>query len=377
MRTARQKQAAEAGILGLPFKTTTRLALESALDGITGNYDVLPDGTKMSRREPVKSLYPWEVSEAQQMAQRAYNKPGEQQGGLVSQNEAPTDLQSNLAGTWRSTVARTAPGNITIVEGEDGKKNFNIKDVWDINDKTTHNNDLALENLKKGKLFEAFGQSNLIRMLMPVDRKTDITIPLSPEQEQYFANRPDVSDMTKDRFVVGDKEMAWRQQQIGKNESPVTYIERSFEDPRMQRNQTDILRYMDAVKARNPNASWGAGSTIEVPYVVNEKYRTLRNDGTPIADTEPKSGSGLPQPLEALNNFLLERKQGKPPESSPPPQKAKHTSYSVQAGDSLTAIARENGMSLDELLSLNEQYRNNPNIVPVGASLRLLNKTLQ
>lgn len=86
----------------------------------------------------------------------------------------------------------------------------------------------------------------------------------------------------------------------------------------------------------------------------------------------------LSRATEALNNFF---KGSESPPSSPPPSSPKpvsqYSDYAVQAGDNLSTIAKKNGMSLDELLSLNEQYRSNPNNIPVGASLRLLNKTLQ
>lgn len=46
-------------------------------------------------------------------------------------------------------------------------------------------------------------------------------------------------------------------------------------------------------------------------------------------------------------------------------------SYSVKAGDSLSKIAQANGMTLAQLLERNPQYKTNPNLVQIGATLNL------
>lgn len=61
----------------------------------------------------------------------------------------------------------------------------------------------------------------------------------------------------------------------------------------------------------------------------------------------------------------------KAPVVSPVAPVAGAGSYSVKAGDSLGKIASQNGMSLAQLLELNPQYKANPNLVQVGASLNL------
>lgn len=93
----------------------------------------------------------------------------------------------------------------------------------------------------------------------------------------------------------------------------------------------------------------------------------------------PPDGNFMSRSTEALKNFLT---GSKPPDRDIPtavdaPPAPRYSDYSVKPGDNLTAIAQNHGMSLDELLALNEQYRKNPSNVSVGASLRLLNKTLQ
>ena len=45
--------------------------------------------------------------------------------------------------------------------------------------------------------------------------------------------------------------------------------------------------------------------------------------------------------------------------------------YEVQKGDSLSKIARDNNMSLEELLEKNPEYRENPDFVRTGSTLNL------
>lgn len=58
-------------------------------------------------------------------------------------------------------------------------------------------------------------------------------------------------------------------------------------------------------------------------------------------------------------------------EQLPPPPTVTPNAYTVQKGDSLSAVAQANGLSLRELIDLNPQYRANPNMVQVGANLKL------
>ena len=50
-------------------------------------------------------------------------------------------------------------------------------------------------------------------------------------------------------------------------------------------------------------------------------------------------------------------------------------SYTVKAGDSLSKIASQNGLSLQQLLDLNPTYKQNPNLVQIGASISLGTKS--
>ena len=58
------------------------------------------------------------------------------------------------------------------------------------------------------------------------------------------------------------------------------------------------------------------------------------------------------------------------PTASPTPV-AGGGSYSVKAGDSLSKIASQNGLSLQQLLDLNPSYKANPNLVQIGANINL------
>ena len=45
--------------------------------------------------------------------------------------------------------------------------------------------------------------------------------------------------------------------------------------------------------------------------------------------------------------------------------------YTVKAGDNLVKIARANNLTLQQLLDLNPQYKNNPNLIKVGQTIKL------
>ena len=45
--------------------------------------------------------------------------------------------------------------------------------------------------------------------------------------------------------------------------------------------------------------------------------------------------------------------------------------YVVQSGDNLTKIAKSNNLTLQQLLDLNPQYKNNPNLIKVGQKIKL------
>ena len=55
----------------------------------------------------------------------------------------------------------------------------------------------------------------------------------------------------------------------------------------------------------------------------------------------------------------------------PPPVTSTRGDYSVVAGDNLSSVAARNGLSLNQLLDLNPEYRANPNAVSVGAKIKL------
>lgn len=65
---------------------------------------------------------------------------------------------------------------------------------------------------------------------------------------------------------------------------------------------------------------------------------------------------------------------GKAPVVTPPvitPTPSGGGSYVVKAGDSLSKIASANKMTLDQLLTLNPSFKSNPNLVTVGANIKL------
>ncbi len=56
---------------------------------------------------------------------------------------------------------------------------------------------------------------------------------------------------------------------------------------------------------------------------------------------------------------------------------ASATPYREQSGDTLSAIASKNGMSLKDLLALNPQYQANPNLIKVGENITIGGKSNQ
>lgn len=97
----------------------------------------------------------------------------------------------------------------------------------------------------------------------------------------------------------------------------------------------------------------------------------------------PPSGNFITRSLEGLNNFLGGMGGKDAPDTPPvvtapapdtPPvvtaPASSYGSYEVQAGENLTNIARQHGMTLEELLALNKEI-SNPNLIPVGYGLKV------
>ena len=59
------------------------------------------------------------------------------------------------------------------------------------------------------------------------------------------------------------------------------------------------------------------------------------------------------------------------PGTTPPPTQSTKPDYSVVAGDNLSSIAARHGLSLNQLLELNPQYKANPNAVGIGAKIKV------
>lgn len=58
--------------------------------------------------------------------------------------------------------------------------------------------------------------------------------------------------------------------------------------------------------------------------------------------------------------------------STPPVPATNNNSYTVASGDTLSAIASKNNISLTQLLNLNPQFRANPNLIKPGQSISIL-----
>lgn len=91
----------------------------------------------------------------------------------------------------------------------------------------------------------------------------------------------------------------------------------------------------------------------------------------PLPDAEvPSRGNFITRSLDGLNNFLEGMKGSDGSDAPPVPPAPSYGTYEVQAGENLTNIARQHGMTLEDLLALNKGI-SNPNLVPVGYELKV------
>lgn len=86
----------------------------------------------------------------------------------------------------------------------------------------------------------------------------------------------------------------------------------------------------------------------------------IKLTGSPIFVSELSAGR-IQIELES-KSWLQESQQRTPFVLS----QGENSSYIVQSGDSLSKIASQHGMSLDSLLTLNPQYKDNPDLIIVG-----------
>ena len=102
---------------------------------------------------------------------------------------------------------------------------------------------------------------------------------------------------------------------------------------------------------------------------------------TPATPATPNFQSTSQLSSGPTNGQTSERKPVSPavsylnPESSPyssfNSSAGQGNNYSVKSGDTLSAIASKNNMSLKDLISLNPQYQANPNLIRVGEAVKL------
>ena len=88
----------------------------------------------------------------------------------------------------------------------------------------------------------------------------------------------------------------------------------------------------------------------------------------------PLTSTTTPPATSAINNSMPKPAIPNLPASTPiapstPPVPAtNNNSYTVASGDTLSAIASKNNISLTQLLNLNPQFRANPNLIKPGQS---------
>lgn len=84
----------------------------------------------------------------------------------------------------------------------------------------------------------------------------------------------------------------------------------------------------------------------------------------------PSGGNFITRSLDGLNNFLGRMKGSDGSDALPVSPASSYGTYEVQAGENLTNIARQHGMTLEDLLALNKGI-SNPNLIQVGQRLKV------
>ena len=101
---------------------------------------------------------------------------------------------------------------------------------------------------------------------------------------------------------------------------------------------------------------------------------------SPTIPTLPKPAAPSPSPaVTPASNMSIAPTPAVPninytpytPAPTPAPAPAGGGSYTVASGDTLSAIAAQNKISLSELLNLNPQFRANPNLIKPGQTVTL------
>ena len=86
-----------------------------------------------------------------------------------------------------------------------------------------------------------------------------------------------------------------------------------------------------------------------------------------------KSNPDIIQPGDTLKYNRKETviETPKPLVTQPNSELSQDRYYTVKSGDSLSKIAKDNNMSLDDLLKLNPDFKNNPNLISIGQQINL------
>jgi LysM repeat protein len=132
------------------------------------------------------------------------------------------------------------------------------------------------------------------------------------------------------------------------------------------------LMYLNGI--RDPNAVY-IGQELRLPAAIESPEETTATpDQTATADTEPADGEPLVEGEvdEVTSTPMPEPEATTTPEASatPTPSPERPATHTVRRGETLSQIAEEYGLAMDELMQLNSIW--NPDAIYIGQELALI-----
>lgn len=201
-----------------------------------------------------------------------------------------------------------------------------------------------------------------------------IPVPAQP-QEQQAAGQPG------DNSAQFQKALEQQQQQVG---GALSQLQGQFENTtaqltgqyEKQQEQFNALTAAQAQQQQNFGTQIASALAKQQEDFQNQ-LSALRNQNFPVQTyqnyIEPAKPTPVPAPTPAPQPA-----PPPPPSQLPPSAPTPSTSlvgvatYTVKSGDTLSAIARRAGITLNQLLSYNPQFQANPNLIRPGQVAQLV-----
>lgn len=190
-----------------------------------------------------------DLNEFQKLGQIASQNKGQMLYNMYPNNEL---IQA------RQTIGRTAPGQIT----RDGNT-WVIKDDYNFNGANTSLWDKAKYMAKSFLQGDPLAALSRASTLVGSEYKTDIRVPLSPEQ--ITANGGKMA-YSPDNTVVGSSSYEWKPQQLNNGESYESIAQKAFADNQYKPEGKNLSNYTEMIRKQN------AGNRSNIIYAPVRKY---------------------------------------------------------------------------------------------------------